>query len=111
MALDLLGFGHAAKPGLSYTQHLWERYVSDGLQRVRLGRLLRGGLGGGDAVRGGQLLGHDGQHGAVGLRRVPGGPRVLTGRDVADAVCGWQQTAPLDECVIWKHLCGSAARV
>lgn len=29
VALDLLGFGHAEKPPLSYTQHLWEAQLVD----------------------------------------------------------------------------------
>ena len=28
-AVDMLGFGHTEKPGLSYTQHLWEAQVAD----------------------------------------------------------------------------------
>ena len=27
-AVDMLGFGHTEKPGLSYTQHLWEAQVA-----------------------------------------------------------------------------------
>ena len=27
-ALDMAGFGHSEKPGLSYTQHLWEAQVT-----------------------------------------------------------------------------------
>lgn len=34
VAVELLGFGLSAKPGVSYTQHLWERYVSDALAMI-----------------------------------------------------------------------------
>ena len=49
VAVELLGFGLSAKPGISYTQHLWERYVSDALQRVPgpvvlVGNSIGGGL-------------------------------------------------------------------
>ena len=31
-AVDMLGFGHTEKPGLSYTQHLWEAQVAGFVQ-------------------------------------------------------------------------------
>jgi len=34
VAIELLGFGLSSKPGVSYTQHLWERYVSDALGMI-----------------------------------------------------------------------------
>ena len=56
VALDLLGFGHAAKPGLSYTQHLWEAQivdfiveVLDGAPFVIVGNSIGGGLSAGVA--------------------------------------------------------------
>ena len=34
LAVDILGFGLSAKPGLSYTQHLWEAYLADFVSRA-----------------------------------------------------------------------------
>jgi pimeloyl-ACP methyl ester carboxylesterase len=39
-ALDLLGFGHSEKPGISYTQHVWEAQVCDFAIEVMGGRPL-----------------------------------------------------------------------
>ena len=52
-AVDMLGFGHSEKPGLSYTQHLWEAQVADFALEVMGGRpvLLAGNsIGGGIAA-------------------------------------------------------------
>ncbi|KAL3921606.1 MAG: hypothetical protein SGPRY_004845, partial [Prymnesium sp.] len=51
-ALDLLGFGMAEKPGLSYTQHLWEAQVVDFAVEVMGARplvLVGNSIGGGIA--------------------------------------------------------------
>ena len=37
LAVDILGFGLSAKPGVSYTQHLWEQYIADFLAMVAPG--------------------------------------------------------------------------
>jgi len=37
-ALDMLGFGHSEKPGLTYTQHLWEAQLVDFTLEVMGGR-------------------------------------------------------------------------
>jgi pimeloyl-ACP methyl ester carboxylesterase len=37
-ALDLLGFGHSEKPGLSYTQYVWEAQIVDVCSRGDEGR-------------------------------------------------------------------------
>lgn len=55
-AMDLLGFGHAEKPGLSYTQYLWEAQIVDfvvevmqGTDVVLCGNSIGGGLSAGAA--------------------------------------------------------------
>jgi len=56
-AMDLLGFGHAEKPGLSYTQYVWEaqivdfvREVMDSRDVILVGNSIGGGLGAGAAA-------------------------------------------------------------
>lgn len=48
-ALDLLGFGHSEKPGLSYTQYLWEAQIIDFVREVVRGPVVVAGnsIGGG----------------------------------------------------------------
>jgi len=54
-ALDLLGFGHSEKPGLSYTQYLWEAQIVDFVREkikqpvVLVGNSIGGGLSAGAA--------------------------------------------------------------
>ena len=55
-ALDVLGFGHAEKPGLTYTQHLWEAQIADfvvdvleAAPTVLVGNSIGGGLSAGVA--------------------------------------------------------------
>jgi len=56
-ALDLLGFGHSEKPGLSYTQYLWESQIVDfavevmeATPLVMVGNSIGGGLSAGAAA-------------------------------------------------------------
>jgi hypothetical protein len=35
---DLLGFGKSEKPGITYTQYLWEAYVSDFVKEIAIGK-------------------------------------------------------------------------
>jgi len=56
-ALDLLGFGHSEKPGLSYTQYLWESQIVDfavevmeAKPLVMVGNSIGGGLSAGAAA-------------------------------------------------------------
>ncbi|KAJ1458461.1 Alpha/Beta hydrolase protein [Pelagophyceae sp. CCMP2097] len=53
-AMDLIGFGNAAKPGVSYTQHLWEAQIVDfcdfiapGHKIILAGNSIGGGLAAG----------------------------------------------------------------
>jgi len=48
-ALDLLGFGHSEKPGLSYTQYMWEAQIIDFVREVVGGPVVLAGnsIGGG----------------------------------------------------------------
>lgn len=50
LALDLLGFGHSAKPSITYSQHLWEAQIVDFVHEVGGGRpfvLAGNSIGGG----------------------------------------------------------------
>ncbi len=56
-AVDLLGFGHSEKPGLSYTQYLWESQLVDfamevmeAVPMVMVGNSIGGGLSSGAAA-------------------------------------------------------------
>lgn len=56
-AVDLLGFGHSEKPGLSYTQYLWESQIVDfavevmeATPMVMVGNSIGGGLSAGAAA-------------------------------------------------------------
>merc|ERR1712238_488916 len=56
-AIDLLGFGHSEKPGLSYTQYLWESQIADfavevmeARPMVMVGNSIGGGLSAGAAA-------------------------------------------------------------
>eukprot|EP00531_Pseudo-nitzschia_arenysensis_P005969 CAMPEP_0116122142 /NCGR_PEP_ID=MMETSP0329-20121206/4059_1 /TAXON_ID=697910 /ORGANISM="Pseudo-nitzschia arenysensis, Strain B593" /LENGTH=870 /DNA_ID=CAMNT_0003615975 /DNA_START=96 /DNA_END=2708 /DNA_ORIENTATION=- len=56
-AVDLLGFGHSEKPGLSYTQYLWESQLVDfamevmeAVPMVMVGNSIGGGLSAGAAA-------------------------------------------------------------
>ena len=56
-AVDLLGFGHSEKPGLSYTQYLWESQivdfsveVMDATPMIMVGNSIGGGLSAGAAA-------------------------------------------------------------
>lgn len=56
-AMDLLGFGHSEKPGLSYTQYLWESQILDfavevmeATPLVMVGNSIGGGLSAGAAA-------------------------------------------------------------
>jgi len=56
-AVDLLGFGHSEKPGLSYTQYLWESQLIDfatevmeAVPMVMVGNSIGGGLSAGAAA-------------------------------------------------------------
>merc|ERR1712151_502017 len=56
-ALDLLGFGHSEKPGLSYTQYLWESQIVDfaaeimeATPMVMVGNSIGGGISAGAAA-------------------------------------------------------------
>lgn len=56
-AVDLLGFGHSEKPGLSYTQYLWEAQLVDfavevmeAVPMVMIGNSIGGGLSAGAAA-------------------------------------------------------------
>jgi len=56
-AVDLLGFGHSEKPGLSYTQYLWESQLVDfaievmeAVPMVMVGNSIGGGLAAGAAA-------------------------------------------------------------
>ncbi|KAL7448675.1 hypothetical protein ACHAWC_000824, partial [Mediolabrus comicus] len=56
-ALDLLGFGHSEKPGLSYTQYLWESQIVDfaveimeATPMIMVGNSIGGGLSAGAAA-------------------------------------------------------------
>ncbi|VEU41416.1 unnamed protein product [Pseudo-nitzschia multistriata] len=56
-AVDLLGFGHSEKPGLSYTQYLWESQIIDfatevmeAVPMVMVGNSIGGGLSAGAAA-------------------------------------------------------------
>ncbi|KAJ8599114.1 hypothetical protein CTAYLR_006352 [Chrysophaeum taylorii] len=64
-AVDVLGFGYSAKPGLSYTQHLWEAMIEDFTRDVVLrhhdtvtlvGNSIGGGLCAGVAANLGDAL-------------------------------------------------------
>jgi pimeloyl-ACP methyl ester carboxylesterase len=56
-AVDLLGFGHSEKPGLSYTQYLWESQIVDfaveimeATPMIMVGNSIGGGLSAGAAA-------------------------------------------------------------
>lgn len=56
-AIDLLGFGHSEKPGLSYTQYMWESQLVDfaievmeSIPMVMVGNSIGGGLSAGAAA-------------------------------------------------------------
>lgn len=56
-AMDLLGFGHSEKPGVSYTQYLWEAQIADfavevmgGVPLILAGNSIGGGLSAGAAA-------------------------------------------------------------
>lgn len=62
-AIDLLGFGHSEKPGLSYTQYVWEAQLVDfsvevmeGAPLVLVGNSIGGGLAAGAAATLGPLV-------------------------------------------------------
>eukprot|EP00587_Corethron_hystrix_P001888 CAMPEP_0113306580 /NCGR_PEP_ID=MMETSP0010_2-20120614/5773_1 /TAXON_ID=216773 ORGANISM="Corethron hystrix, Strain 308" /NCGR_SAMPLE_ID=MMETSP0010_2 /ASSEMBLY_ACC=CAM_ASM_000155 /LENGTH=774 /DNA_ID=CAMNT_0000161273 /DNA_START=426 /DNA_END=2750 /DNA_ORIENTATION=+ /assembly_acc=CAM_ASM_000155 len=61
-AVDLLGFGHSEKPGLSYTQYLWESQIIDFSMEVMEAQpmvLVGNSIGGGLSAGAASSLGND----------------------------------------------------
>ena len=61
-ALDLVGFGHSEKPGLSYTQYVWEAQIVDFAREVMGGAplvLVGNSIGGGLSAGASATLGED----------------------------------------------------